>query len=211
MDDGHWITINGTHVFVKDGQNPMDAFIRQKANKNKQEFGKSELESDLTDEDKEVLNYYVKNAGAYDVNYVLRNDAIPTENDKRAIKDLTNAINKAKLKEDTEVYRYISNETVFEKLKIGEIYEDKGFMSTTYDNNTDREEDYQQYKVKMIINAPKGTNALDVSKIFDSQTDEPEREIIFNKNTKLKLENVENIRDKYDEFTRKLYYFKITK
>lgn len=36
QEEGHWITINGTHVFVKDGQDPMDAFIRQKA-KNKKE------------------------------------------------------------------------------------------------------------------------------------------------------------------------------
>lgn len=30
MDGGRWVTINGAHVFVKDGQNPMDAFIKQK-------------------------------------------------------------------------------------------------------------------------------------------------------------------------------------
>ena len=30
MDGGRWVTINGAHVFVKEGQNPMDAFIKQK-------------------------------------------------------------------------------------------------------------------------------------------------------------------------------------
>ena len=30
MGEGKWVTINGRHVFVKDGQSPMDAFIRQK-------------------------------------------------------------------------------------------------------------------------------------------------------------------------------------
>lgn len=30
-ENGHWITINGTHVFVETGQNPMDAFIRKQA------------------------------------------------------------------------------------------------------------------------------------------------------------------------------------
>lgn len=30
MEDGKWVTINGAHVFVKDGQHPMDAFIKQK-------------------------------------------------------------------------------------------------------------------------------------------------------------------------------------
>lgn len=33
MDNGRWVTINGAHVFVKDGQSPMDAFIRQKGGK----------------------------------------------------------------------------------------------------------------------------------------------------------------------------------
>lgn len=33
-DDGKWVTINGTHVFIENGQSPMDAFIRQKG-KNK--------------------------------------------------------------------------------------------------------------------------------------------------------------------------------
>lgn len=30
MEDGRWVTINGAHVFVKEGQSPMDAFIKQK-------------------------------------------------------------------------------------------------------------------------------------------------------------------------------------
>lgn len=29
-EDGRWITINGAHVFLKEGQSPMDAFIKQK-------------------------------------------------------------------------------------------------------------------------------------------------------------------------------------
>lgn len=31
--NGRWVTINGAHVFLKDGQSPMDAFIRQQSNK----------------------------------------------------------------------------------------------------------------------------------------------------------------------------------
>lgn len=34
MDNGRWVTINGAHIFIKDGQNPMDAFIKQKGGKN---------------------------------------------------------------------------------------------------------------------------------------------------------------------------------
>lgn len=29
QEQGKWVTINGAHVFVKDGQSPMDAFIRK--------------------------------------------------------------------------------------------------------------------------------------------------------------------------------------
>ena len=32
-EEGKWITINGTHVFIKKGQSPIDALIRQKAKK----------------------------------------------------------------------------------------------------------------------------------------------------------------------------------
>lgn len=59
MEDGRWVTINGTHVFVKDGQSPMDAFIRQKLEKNNKkydysDFSKSKVQETLyhgTDKD----------------------------------------------------------------------------------------------------------------------------------------------------------------
>lgn len=176
-------------------------------------FGHSILKSELSKTDKEVLDYYVMNAGAYDVNYVLRNGVGATENDKRAIEALINAINKGSLSDDIEVYRYISNENVFNDLKIGDIYEDKGFMSTTYSNETDRESNFNDYRIKAVIQAKKGDNAIDVSSIYDKEAyeGEEEREIIFNKGQKIKLIKVETVRDKYDEFTRKIYYFETVK
>lgn len=33
MEEGRWITINGSHVFVKDGQSPIDALVRNKNKK----------------------------------------------------------------------------------------------------------------------------------------------------------------------------------
>ena len=109
---------------------------------------------ELDKTDKEVLDYYVMDAGAYDVNYVLRNpEAFKTENDKRAIKSLDNVINKSSLNKDVETYRYISNENVFKNMKVGDVYEDKGFMSTTYNQKTDREDNFQDYRVKAIIKA----------------------------------------------------------
>lgn len=38
MENGRWVTINGAHVFVKDGQSPMDAFIKHE--KTKKEINK---------------------------------------------------------------------------------------------------------------------------------------------------------------------------
>lgn len=214
---GVWRTIGGRRVFIKDGQDLASAMKESGKfnNDNKKklnEFGNSLLNEEITKEDKQILDYYVMSAGAYDINYVLRNeDAIPTENDKRAINQLTKTINKSELNKDIEVYRYISNENVFYGLKEGDIYEDKGFMSTTYNNDTDRENNFQDYKIKAIIKAKKGDSALDVSNIYDKQTDNPESEIIFNKNTKLELKKIENVIDKYDEFTRKIYYFETKK
>lgn len=40
---GKWVTINGTHVYIEDGQSPMDAFIRKEANK-KTKINESEIE-----------------------------------------------------------------------------------------------------------------------------------------------------------------------
>lgn len=35
--NGRWVTINGTHVFIKDGQSPIDAFVRQKGKSKKED------------------------------------------------------------------------------------------------------------------------------------------------------------------------------
>lgn len=211
---GVWRTVGGRRIFIKDGEDLVTAMKNSGKFGNKEEeiknitFGNSDLKEKLTKDDEEILNYYVERAGAYDINYVLRNkDAIATENDKRAIKDLENTINKSTLNKDIETYRYISNENVFYNLKIGDVYEDKGFMSTTYNNNTDRENNFQDYKIKAVIKAKKGDSALDVSNLYDKKTDMPESEIIFNKNTKMVLKDIKEERDKYNEFSRKVYYF----
>ena len=44
MEEGRWITINGAHVFVKDGQSPMDAFVRKKSLKQDENIKQQQLE-----------------------------------------------------------------------------------------------------------------------------------------------------------------------
>lgn len=55
MEDGRWVTINGAHVFVKDGQSPMDAFIR---NKGKDDKIIGEIETDLYNQVFEDNNFH---------------------------------------------------------------------------------------------------------------------------------------------------------
>lgn len=47
-EQGRWVTINGTHVFIKNGQSPMDAFIRQKGKNKKVDYKKYLEERDKT-------------------------------------------------------------------------------------------------------------------------------------------------------------------
>lgn len=37
---GRWVTMNGRHVFIKDGQDPMDAFIKSKGKGQEKEYNK---------------------------------------------------------------------------------------------------------------------------------------------------------------------------
>lgn len=217
-ENGVWRTVGGRRIFIKEGQDLASAMKESgkfKSNNRKQVEDKKDynnLSEELNKTDREVLDYYVMDAGAYDVNYVLRNpNEFKTENDKRAIKDLDSAINKSTLNKDVETYRYISNENVFKNMKVGDIYEDKGFMSTTYNPNSDREENFYDYKVKAIIKAKEGTKALDVSGIYDKEAKEgmAESEIIFARDTKMKLVKEETIKDKYNEFSRKVYTFEV--
>ena len=65
--NGRWVTINGAHVFIKDGQSPMDAFIRQKGKGNRKDEinqkvdeaidnvdKRNERQDELTEEEREL-------------------------------------------------------------------------------------------------------------------------------------------------------------
>jgi len=41
-DDGVWRTINGQHIFIKEGQSPMDAFIKQTGKNNRKKEDKAD-------------------------------------------------------------------------------------------------------------------------------------------------------------------------
>lgn len=55
---GKWVTINGNHVWIEEGQKPMNAFIRQEI-KNKKQYGRISLKN--LKEKAERINYFTKN------------------------------------------------------------------------------------------------------------------------------------------------------
>lgn len=187
--EGVWRTVGGRKVFIKNGQSLEDAMRESGKFDKGTNMGKTTLKGTLSEDDIKLLDDAVMDAGMMEMNYVLREgiDNIP-EQLKKDIKDLDTLIKKSEINKDVELYRYISDEEVFKHLKDGDIYEDKSFMSTTYDPKSDRESSYD-YNVKMVIQAPKGSKALDVSSIYDKQAKEgrEEREVMFGIGTKLKL------------------------
>lgn len=79
QEGGRWVTINGTHVYIKDGQSIMDAFIRNEANKGKANAEKYDDSSFkyLPDDDDEAYDKYVemsdesyKNMKREDISYI---------------------------------------------------------------------------------------------------------------------------------------------
>lgn len=59
MNNGRWVTMNGRHVFIKDGQSPMDAFIRQS--------NKKMTEEEKTEEGRRIKNELQKfNSSKYE-------------------------------------------------------------------------------------------------------------------------------------------------
>lgn len=64
-DDGKWITINGTHVFIKDGQSPMDAFIRQQGKTEEQKQKEKEQLKEELKVKTEELHKFVENNTIY--------------------------------------------------------------------------------------------------------------------------------------------------
>lgn len=61
MNNGRWITINGTHVFIKDGQSPIDALVRQSKDKDRNKNYKGQQYRDT------LKNLKGKEDGTYDL------------------------------------------------------------------------------------------------------------------------------------------------
>lgn len=159
----------------------------------------------LSDEDKEAIRGYYQ-GDAYDVNDELRHDG--ALKDSWTAEHLSNAIAKNVTKQSAKLYRKINSgdlqkrknsyiadnpEEAFPDLQEGDTYTEKGFTSTSKSTNQDRFDpmaDNFEGDTELIINAPKGSKALDIQPIADEGLYDgmrSEEEVILQHGSKFKV------------------------
>jgi hypothetical protein len=176
-------------------------------------------EYDFNSEDSPNIEYYT-NVGSWEINGLLRTGKVPKDSnsDKEEIDDwiksLDNEIGKTSAPRDLVLFRGTSGTgtEVFEKLKVGDIYTDKGFVSTTLDikvapefmsTATGGKFDSRPIEKGYVleISVPKGSKALSVNNYFrkvsgrygPSGDIRKEDEHILPRNTKFKVDSVSSI------------------
>jgi len=153
--------------------------------------------ANLSAKETEALGAYVNTSMHMEVNTYLRDGKqwLAPQELERAIamdKDLTEAIGRSELLEDTELVRGINIVSFPDAIMgmAGETYVDKGFMSTTkskYDNEAFTS------GVKINVLAPKGTKALDVTQVFNTRMSSFDQEVLLQKGLKYKVTNVTSL------------------
>ncbi len=128
MNEGRWITINGKHIFLKEGQSPMDAFIRSKGKSNahfeyaiKDVTKDDDIYNEMSDESynkleknerREIRALYIGTEHSYDFNEALREDKKETrflmEDDFESLKkSLDKACETYTAKQDLKSTRFV--------------------------------------------------------------------------------------------------------
>ena len=139
---------------------------------------------------KSLIQYYTF-TGSYNINYYLRDDnKIKDDLLELLIKKMWKLIlNAPQLKSEKLVYRFIDDDFFLKHLKIGDIYQDNGFLSTTRNQFYDIDSDKFGYIMMKIIfkENVKGFLCVETFSLFDD-----EEEIILPPLAKLKLLNRDN-------------------
>ena len=104
QEGGRWVTINGRHVFVKNGQSPMDAFIRQEAKSEQQKQVEKEQLKQEANAKIEELNNFVKDNAIY--------GQYMTGSQAEKYVQLNKEIDDIKFKLETEYYSEISEKNI---------------------------------------------------------------------------------------------------
>lgn len=97
-----------------------------------------------------------------------------------------------KAKKDMIMYR-THHLTPKEMGKIGDIYQDSSFLSTSTNEIVSKSFYYDKNKAFLIIKVPKDSSFLDVDKIFNIKNRRSrEEEFLFDKGTKFLIEDINN-------------------
>ncbi len=158
-----------------------------------------------------LIQYYSIN-GFMTLNFYLRQSTIINEHLENICKDLTNLIiNAPPLDKEYILYRFIGNDSFISNLKIGEIFTEKGFLSTTRNPFYTQENLVFGWNL-LKLKIKKGVPLLCIETISNFKEEE---EIIFAPNTQLKLisKNQTNIYNHPDQQISKsiqhIYEFEI--
>lgn len=153
------------------------------------------------------LVYDGKVGGYRNINNFLRknklfDEKIPVENVKEYISKIDSAINKGIIIEDTKLYRGVLNGSEYKDLKVGEVFSNKSFLSTTTEKTLAENWAYKknddEFPVIFNIIAKKGTNAvymldgnaLDTIYMRDRKKSSyiyEEKEVLLKRNQKFKV------------------------
>ena len=106
--------------------------------------------------------------------------------------NIDKAIEKIKLTEDKELKRGVGSNAAdfFNKLKVGDTYEDKGYSSTTTSDKALDAFRGEEGSIELVIKAKKGSNAVSMAEIGDEslkRTYAEEQEFLLPRNSKFKV------------------------
>jgi hypothetical protein len=163
---------------------------------------------------------YYTSVGSWEINGLLRTGKVPEDSNSNKeeirdyIKSLDTEISKTSTPRDLVLFRGTSGTgtEVFEKLKVGDIYIDKGFVSTTLDiavvpefMSTATGGRYDSRPIEkgyvLEISVPKGSKALSVNSYFRNVSGRygpsgdirKEDEHILPRNTKFRVDSISSI------------------
>jgi hypothetical protein len=160
-------------------------------------FGNWAGEENLTDEEFGALRNY-KILGYENVNKYLRTGRVPSGVDREALKQrikmIDQVLERHNLKDNIIVYRMVNlkKEIVDEGYGVGNIVDDKAFMSTSLLKEKPAEIVQQlpkerEVRVFLKIKAPKGAHAVYLDDVVHAGSGLREQELLFQRKTRLKI------------------------
>lgn len=162
-----------------------------------------------------MVEYY-SIQGSYFINKYLRNigDHVKNNNIEKQAKTMWDCVSGAPVfDKEYIVYRFVHDDSYIKNLKIGDIYQDPGFTSTTRDPFY-RSKEYKFGFILLKIKLP--ANMKGIALCVESFSSFPEeQELILPPNLKLKLENKDrnckyyHIDDNYESQITRRYEFKV--